>query len=73
MCALPKQMQPNPHSEVPIGVQTIGVSGSSQTDQCTLSGNPSRGSDTPLLPAGPLALRGEPVGGVECEVGRKPP
>ena len=75
MCALPKEMQPHPHSEVPVGVQTIGVSGFFQTDQCTLWGNQSRGSDTPLPPAGPLAqgFWGEPVGGVECEVGGKPP
>ena len=32
MCAVPKQMQPHPHSEVPVGVQTTGVSGSFQTD-----------------------------------------
>ena len=75
MCTLPKQMQPHPHSEVLVGVQTIGVLGSSQTDQCTLWGNPSRGSDTPLSPAGPLVQSPcrEPVGGVECKVGGKPP
>ena len=75
MCALLRQMQPHPHSEVPVGVQTIGVSGSSQTDQCTLWGNPSRGSDTPLLHADTLVQGpwGEPVGGIDCEVGGKPP
>ena len=75
MCDLPWQMQPHPHSEVPDGVQTISISGSSQTDQFTLWGNPSRGSDTPLQPAGPLVQGpwGEPVGGIECEVDEKPP
>ena len=68
LCALPKQMQPHPHSELPIGVQTTDVLGSFQTDQCILWGNLSRGSDTPPLHAGPLVhgLWGEPVGGVEC-------
>ena len=75
MCVLPMQMQPHPHSELPVDVQTTGVSGSFQTDQCILWGNLSRGSDTPLLHSGPLVhgLWGEPVGGAECEVGGKPP
>ena len=74
MCVLPKQLQPHPHFEMPVGVQTTGVSGSSQTDLCTLWGNPSRGSDTPPLHAGPLVhgLWGEPVGGVyRVRSGRK--
>ena len=46
-----------------------------QTDQCTLWGFLSRGSDTPLLSVGPLVQDpwGEPVGGVECEEGGKTP
>ena len=33
---------PHPHSELPVGVQTTGVSGSFQTEQCTL-GQPEQG------------------------------
>ena len=75
MCVLPMQMQPHLHSELPVGVQITGVSESFQTDQCILWGNLSRGSDTPPLPAGPLVhgLWGEPVGGVGCKLGGKPP
>ena len=68
-------MQPHFHSKVPVSVQTIDVSGPSQTDQRTLWGNLSRGSNTPLLPTGPLVQDpwGELVSGIECEVGGKPP
>ena len=41
--------QPHPHSGGLVGVQTTSASGSCQTDQCTLWGNLSRGSDAPLL------------------------
>ena len=75
MYAQPKQMQPHAHFGDPVGVQTTSASGSCQTDQCTLRGNLSRESDAPLLPVGSLVQRlwGEPVGGIESEVGGKPP
>ena len=72
MCVQPKQTQPHPHSGGPVGVQTTGASGSCQTDHCKLL---SRESDTPLLSVDPLVEDpwGEPVGGIECEEGGKPP